>query len=156
MVRMSIISCVVVITVFAGCAGLGTERPAETIEEPATVTPQTRTLHQCDTFGTGGIAPLAETNSTVTTVRQANRTLHTVVSGLPDADTYPYNASDLDYVSRDTIDENERRAVRDELHSVPANTTLYYFSPHDYTRIDDDMVIVSENGGVFVVFIGAC
>lgn len=157
MVRLSIISFVVVITLFAGCAGHVTENPVEPTEEPSTETPQTRTPHQCDTFGTGGIAPLAETNNTVTTVRQANSTMHTVVSGVPDApDTYPYNASELEYVPRDKIDETERRAVRDELRRMPANTTLYYFTPHDYTRVADDMIIVSENGGVFVAFIGAC
>lgn len=144
---MSIISVVVVMTLLAGCASPVTEKPAEIT--------QTRPPNPCDTFGTGGMAPLGGTNNTVSTVEQANRTLHTVVSGLPDAD-YPYNPSDLEYVSRDKIDETEKRAVRDELHSVPVNTTLYYFTPHSYTRVADDMVIVTEEGDLFVALIGAC
>jgi hypothetical protein len=150
MARVSIITCLLIMTLFAGCAGLVTEKPTETTDESSPTTTQTRTPHQCDTFGTGGIAPLAETNNTVSTVGQANRTLHTVISEHPD---YPFNASDFEYVPQDEIDD--KRAVRDELDMRSTDTTLYYFSPHDYTKLDD-MVIVSENGSIFAVIIGAC
>jgi hypothetical protein len=148
--RVAVISCVLVLTLSAGCAGLVPETPAAMTEESSPVTTQTRTPHQCDTFGTGGIAPLAESKTPVTTVEHANRRLQTVISERPD---YPFTASAFAYVPRD---ENEEQwAVRDELDMRSTNTTLYYFSPRDDTRLDD-MAIVTENGRVFTVLIGAC
>ncbi|MXR19226.1 hypothetical protein [Halobacterium bonnevillei] len=151
MIRVPSISVVLVIILVAGCAGLGTENPAE--PPAATPTETTRTAHECDTFGTGGVAPLGETNTTVTTVGQANASLRTVV--LERAD-HPFDVSDLEYVPRDEIDETG--AVRNELERYDtwsANTTLYYFSPRNTTGLDE-MHVVTDGGAVFIIYIGAC
>lgn len=151
MTRVPSVSVVLVIVLIAGCAGLGTENPAGPAGETSTET--TRTTHECDTFGTGGVAPLGETNTTVTTVGEANTSLRTVIRNGSD---YPFNASDLEYVPRDEIDETG--AVRHELERYDmwsANTTLYYFSPGNTTGLDDTLV-VTDGGAVFVIYIGAC
>lgn len=150
MARVSAVSLVLVAILFAGCVGPVIETPAEKTEKPPTATTPTRITPQCDTFGTGGIVPLNETNHTVTTVTLANRTFHSTISDLPD---YPFNASEFEYVPRDKIDA--KGAVRDELDMRSPNMTLYYFSPDSDTRLDN-MAIVTENGGVFTVHIGAC
>lgn len=150
MTRIFTGSLVLVLIIVAGCTGPVTETPTENIEKSPELTTSTRITPQCDTFGTGGIASLGEINDTVTTVTKANRTLRSTISDLPD---YPFNASDFEYVPRTKIDS--KGAVRDELDVSSTNTTLYYFSPDGDTGLDE-MVIVTENGGVFTIHIGAC
>lgn len=141
MQRVARIAFAVLLVLGAGCtapAPDGTAKPTET-----------RT-NGCSTFGTGGIAPLNETNATVTSVSEADRSLRTVVA---DESDVPYNASDYRNVPREEVDD--RGAVRDELEPHVTNETLYYFSPTGERGLDE-MLIVSEDGAVFIVFIGAC
>lgn len=151
MTRVFGLSVVLVVVLAAGCAGLVPGGPAEPGAETATET--TRTTHDCDTFGTGGIAPLGETNTTVRSVVAAKASLQTVIPELSD---YPYNVSALDHVPRDDVAETgEIRGELERYDLQPPDPTLYYFSPRDSTRLDE-MVIVTEGGALFVIYIGAC
>lgn len=133
---------VVALTLLAGCnSHVQPRSPTPTAASPTV---------DCDTFGTGGVFPVTDANTTVTSRDAATSALESARSnGSLDEPA----ATEFAYVPRESVDSRE--AVRDEISRLPANATLYYFSPDNGTDVHE-MAIVSETGRIYRAYVGAC
>lgn len=106
----------------------------------------------CGTFGTGGVAMVAEVNTTITAREDATSALQ---AARANDSLHAENDTQFSYVPREKVDEEARSDLRDRRRSISENETLYYYSPDGGTDIDE-MVVVSETGRIYRPYVGAC